>query len=115
MRFRKKETTRYEPCFQIDMWLVQGRTLNEMPRTSNSAEGWHNKIPRLLHPGIHSFISKIQKEQHYTKVTIESLISNNVFKYSSIHDLLQICKRIFDDSNYNLDAFLRAFINNLKY
>jgi len=38
MRFRKKEATRYKPCFQIDMWLVHSRTLKEMPRTSNSAE-----------------------------------------------------------------------------
>jgi hypothetical protein len=53
-----------------------------MAKTSNSAEGWHNKIHRLLstHPGIHSFISKIQKEQHETKATIESLISNKVFE-----------------------------------
>ncbi|KAL4103445.1 hypothetical protein QTP88_018822 [Uroleucon formosanum] len=38
MRFRKKEATRYEPCFLIKMWSVHSRTVNEMPRTSNSAE-----------------------------------------------------------------------------
>lgn len=39
MRFRKKEATRYEPCFPIEMWSVHIRTVNEMPRISNSAEG----------------------------------------------------------------------------
>lgn len=122
MRFRKKEATRYEPCFPIEMWSVHNRTINEMPRTSNSAEGWHNKIHLLLstHPGIHSFISKIQKEQHETEATIESLISNQVFKrkkYNEIrnNNLLEICKRIVNDSNYNLDEFMRAIANNLKY
>jgi hypothetical protein len=70
-----------------------------MPRTSNSAKGWHNKIHRLLstHPVIHSFISKIQKEQHEIEATIESLISNKVFKRRKYNetrnnDLLQIFK-----------------------
>jgi len=82
MRFRKKEATRYEPCFPIELWSVHSRTANEILRTSNSAEGWHNKIHRLLstHSGIHPFISKIQKEHHETEIAIEPLISNQVFK-----------------------------------
>jgi hypothetical protein len=39
MRFRKKEVTRYELCFPIDIWSVHSRSVNEMLRTSNSAEG----------------------------------------------------------------------------
>jgi hypothetical protein len=82
MRFRKKEAMHYESCFPIDMWSVHSRTVNEISRTSNSAEGLHNKIHVLLstHPSIYSFISKIQKEQYETEATIESLISIKVFK-----------------------------------
>jgi len=103
------------------MFSIHNRTVNEMPRTSNSAEGWQNKIHRLLstHPGIHSFISKIQKEQHETESTIESLISNQVFKRKKYNqtrnnNLLQICKRILNDSNSNLDEFMGAIANNLN-
>jgi hypothetical protein len=122
-KFRKKEATCCdEPCFPINMWSVYNRTVNEMPRTSNLAEGWRNKIHRLLstHPGIHSIISKIQKEPYETEATIELLISNKVFKKIKYNEtrnniLLQICKRIVDDSNYNLDEFMKAIANNLKY
>jgi hypothetical protein len=48
------------------------------------------------------------------------LISNKVFKKRKYNktrnnNLLQICKRIVDDSNYNLDEFTRVIANNLKY
>lgn len=47
-----------------------------MPITFIAAGSWYNKIHRLLstRPGIHSFISKIQKEQHATDATVEPLI-----------------------------------------
>jgi len=69
-----------------------------MPRTSDSAGGWHNKVHRLLstHPGIHSFIFKIQKEQHKTEASIESSISNKVFTRKSTikHGLITYCKYV---------------------
>jgi len=48
---------------------------------------------RKMLNGVLVFISKIQKEQHETEPTIESLISNRVFK-RILENLLQICKRI---------------------
>lgn len=55
MRYGKKEATHYESCFPIEMWSVHSQTIKEMPRTSNAADGWHNKIHRLLstYSGIH--------------------------------------------------------------
>jgi len=50
MWFRNNRTPKiHEPIFLPEMWSVLSRTLTGTPRTSNSAEGWHNKINRLLH------------------------------------------------------------------
>lgn len=54
MRYRNNRTPkRNEPIFPPEMWSISSRTLTGTPRTSNSADGWNNKIHRLLttHPG----------------------------------------------------------------
>jgi len=49
MRYLNNRTPkRNEPIFPPEMWSVSSRTLSGTPRTSNSAERWHNKIYRLL-------------------------------------------------------------------
>ena len=67
-----------------------------------------------------SYIVEYDILQHETEATIESLISNQVFKRKKYNqtrnnNLLQICKRIVNDPNYNLNEFMRAIANNLKY
>lgn len=48
------------------MLTVPLRILNEMPRTSNAAGGWHNKMsltPHYTHSSLLKFISGTKKEQ----------------------------------------------------
>ena len=42
-RFRRNDL-RAVPTFAIEMWNMFHRTAQEMPRTNNLIEGWHNKF-----------------------------------------------------------------------
>lgn len=53
------------------MWSVYSRTLNDLPGTSNFAEGWRKEFRRLVstHPGIYEFINDIKKKKKREKET----------------------------------------------
>ena len=61
---------RGRPLFRHSSWNVYDRVMNDLPRTTNALEGWHNTFQRSVgqcHANIWTFISCLQKE-HSPKI-----------------------------------------------
>ena len=61
------------PRYPYSMWGVYDRVQDELPRTNNSVEGWHNRFNR--HVGVHhadiwKIIDVIQKEEDLSRVEL---------------------------------------------
>ncbi|KAG1714588.1 repressor of the inhibitor of the protein kinase [Nymphon striatum] len=65
---------RRRPLFHHTLWKVHGRVVDELPRTNNSLEGWHNSFDRRVvttHPTIRRLVAKLLKEQAYNEILLE--------------------------------------------
>jgi hypothetical protein len=54
------------PIFAHSLWNCYEATLEDLPKTNNSVEGWHRGFSQLLgayHPTIWKFIDVVKKEQ----------------------------------------------------
>ena len=52
--------------FDIDIWNMYSRVLDDLPKSNNSVEGWHHSFQFSLtcdHPNIWVFLRILQKEQ----------------------------------------------------
>ena len=61
------------PRFPFSMWGVHDRVLNDLPRTNNADEGWHNRFNRHVgchHADIWKLIDVIQKEEDISRVEL---------------------------------------------
>ncbi|XP_025414333.1 uncharacterized protein LOC112686330 [Sipha flava] len=79
---KKKLITYFEETYvlgKIDIWSVYNRVRLEHSRTTNTAESWQRKLNRLTspHPGLHKFITIVQKIQAETESRIKMLISGD--------------------------------------
>ena len=110
---------RRRPTFDIDMWLVYSRVQDNLPRTNNSLEGWHNAFNKRVsvkHPTIPKLLRKIRKEQASNEILLEQAamgmnISRNNNTYVRVNERLKILVR-----NYNRNeglSFLKAIAHNL--
>ena len=67
---------RRPPTFDHMMWNVYDRVLNNLPRTTNAVEGWHNAFARSLgqsHANIWSFVDCLKREEAMTRLIITQL------------------------------------------
>ncbi|RNA22243.1 hypothetical protein BpHYR1_020437 [Brachionus plicatilis] len=71
-RYNKKIIERDEPMFAISLWNIHDRLMDDMPRTNNCCESWHNSFTGILnnHPLIYELIDALRHEQN----KIESMI-----------------------------------------
>ena len=63
---RRQRQGRKNPRFPITLWNVYNRTLNNEPRTNNSAEAGHRRFQAELnssHPSIRRFIDNLRRAQ----------------------------------------------------
>ncbi|CAF1515142.1 unnamed protein product [Adineta ricciae] len=63
---KKTRTGRKSPKFPIELWNVYDRVSENLPRTNNSIEGWHNAFAQrvsIAHPTINKLTDKIRTEQ----------------------------------------------------
>ncbi|CAF1687786.1 unnamed protein product, partial [Adineta ricciae] len=63
---KRRGTGRKSPQFPIELWNVYDRVSENLPRTNNSIEGWHNAFAQrvsIAHPTINKLTDKIRTEQ----------------------------------------------------
>ena len=61
------------PLFPYGMWGVHDRVIDDLPRTNNAVEGWHNRFNRHVgshHADIWKIIDVIKKEEDVSRVEL---------------------------------------------
>ena len=89
---------RRNAVFAPNLWNVQQRTQDGLPRTNNKLEGWHRAIQTLLdgpHPSVWRFFSAIQKEEGLQDADLTALMAGQEIqkqkkKYKDVNDRLKI-------------------------
>ena len=105
---------RGHPLFQHSLWNVYDRVINDLPRTTNAVEGWHNAFPRSVghsHANIWTFISCLQKEHSTMHLRIaQDLAAVPAAPPKRAYRLLnqQIKNIVQDYPNRNTINYLRA-------
>lgn len=92
-----------EPIYDIKFWSSYNRVLNEIPRTTNSCEGWHRNFNYQCgtsSPNIARFISVLQKVEEVVR-----------FKYIQI---TEACDLSVTNINFSYEYILKTTIKNFK-
>lgn len=114
-----RRRSRRNPIYSVSIWSVYHRTINDLPRTNNSVEGWHNafqKIVGVSHPSRCKLVSKIRKQQSQVELTIIHALSgtnprNSKTKYQELSRKLKVLV-----DGYDVEKgieFLRAIAHNI--
>lgn len=99
-------TTYVEPRFKIELWNVNSRINDCLPRTNNSVEAWHNAFSNMLskHPSIYPLVDKFREEQKKTEDLLVKLETGIQYKRKPAYILLD--DRIKEiQKNYSLANF----------
>ena len=106
--------------FPIPLWKVYDRIHEDLPRTNNSVEGWHNAFNLRVgvsHPTVRKLVEKIRKEQADNELLLEQVRAGaHVHAPKRIYRqldgrLVDIVERI--DNYHNNVTFLRFIAHNL--
>ncbi|CAF0941773.1 unnamed protein product [Brachionus calyciflorus] len=56
--------TRAKPYFAIELWSIHSRLMQDIPRTTNLVESWHNAFCKMLtsHPCVYDLVDWFRKE-----------------------------------------------------
>lgn len=72
-----------DPTFDIEIWNLNGRVKQDIPRTSNFIEGWHNRFQTFLKttkPQMWRFLLALLLEQHRTENRLENWSCTGILK-----------------------------------
>ncbi len=75
------ETTRELPLYPIELWNVNKRLHNDLPRTNNNIESWHKafELDCKKHPTINKIIEQFRLEQQNTTILYHQLVSGDLY------------------------------------
>lgn len=110
---------RTEALFPPKIWSVYDSVLENIPRTQNIVESWHNRWLHLVgpHAGVYALIEQFRKEENQVRCKIERALAGI---------LEPICKEqqkrnenikrlLLERSNLSTDEFLKGMAYNLKF
>jgi hypothetical protein len=74
-------SARKAPLFEIGVWNVYDRVVDDLPRTNNSLESWHKvfELSCKKHPTVNKIVEQFRLEQQNTSVLIDQLESGDVY------------------------------------
>ena len=116
---RTQRRRRRAPTFEIELWNCFLSTLDGLPKTNNSCEGWHRSFSSLLgasHPTIWKFIDGIKLEQSLNEMKIEQYLAGDDpppprKKYKDCSE--RILKKVQNYQNHDKISHLRGIAHNL--
>ena len=79
-RFRRS-TPRGPPLFPIELWNMFNRTPEELPRTNNNIEAWHNSFQANVsstHPTFWKFLDVLLREERIVRVRMLQIQAGHV-------------------------------------
>uniref|UniRef100_A0A6P7GX96 Uncharacterized protein LOC114343419 n=1 Tax=Diabrotica virgifera virgifera TaxID=50390 RepID=A0A6P7GX96_DIAVI len=68
------------PMFPRNLWNCFEFIEEDLPRTNNAVEGWHNSFSSILnaaHPNLWKFITGLKKEESLNRLKVEQYIAGN--------------------------------------
>lgn len=106
---------RIKPMFDIELWNVYDRVVNNMPRTNNFVEAWYGAFSSMLnkHPNVNQLIDELRKEQNNTDTTIIQLDSGRIYKRKPKY--VEIDERISNVVNNYNSKNKTEYINNICF
>jgi len=116
---RGRGSRRRRPTFAVSMWSQFERVKNDLPRTTNSLEGWHNALKGVVnkaHPSISALVVKLRLEESTVSNKVERIAAGHPAqrkkkKYQAVDERI---KRVVDAyNNDNILPFLRNIAHNI--
>ena len=118
-RFRRNASRR-PPLFHIELWNMSHRTAEDLPRTNNNIEAWHNSFQANVsfpHPTYWKFLDILLREERIVRVRILQNQAGHapVPKRSRYADCNTRILTIVDDyPNRQVMDYLRHIAHNLS-
>ena len=105
---KKRNHRRTAPLFPIDMWNSYQYVIDDLPRTNNAVEGWHNAFINRVgkhHTSMTGFIRTLQTEQG---------VNESLFEQLSIgrEDVIPKKRRKYKDYNERLKNVVSNYDSN---
>ena len=75
---RRRRRRRGGALFSSDIWDCYQAVRDDIPRTNNAVEGWHNAFARtvqIAHPTLPRLVVKLQKEQNINQMNVERMLA----------------------------------------
>lgn len=116
---RTRRHNKQAPRFPVNMW--HDRVTEDLPRTNNSLEGWHNHMQANItsfHPNIWKFLEVLKREQALTSVTINQMLAGHPVppQRKRYQDLtIRIANIVQEFKNCYVLEFLRCIAHNLQF
>jgi len=113
---------RRRPTFPHSLWSQYHRVLNDLPRTTNSLEGWHNALKGVLlnvaHPSMPAFVTKIRLEESSAAHRIERIVAGHPpqhkrKKYQDVDDRIKSIVTSYTPTN--IIQYLRSISHNISF
>lgn len=109
------------PRFPIENWNLFDRTLQNLPRTNNSVEAWHNSFKTSVachHPAVNKLIDHLKKEQGRTEIYMSKYrcgFRKNVSKSAKTYQLNERLKTLMHSYRFsNIKEYVAQVAANLS-
>jgi hypothetical protein len=81
-KVRGNPRLRKRPLFELEMWNVRARVLEDCGRTNNSIEAWHKvfEMDAAVHPTMPKLVDFFRLEQKNTEVLLAQLAAGDTYK-----------------------------------
>jgi len=112
---------RKRPNFQHSMWSQYQRVKNDLPRTTNSIEGWHNALKGVIqkaHPSMAALATKLRLEESNVAKKIERVKAGYPTKckrkkYEAVDTRIKLLVDGYDSNN--IMQYLRSIAQNIAF
>ena len=119
---QRRGRPRDRPMFPIELWNMYERTLEELPRTNNSIEGWHNRFNGNCdgsHPTLWKLLKSFKREESLVRAEIFQLIGGHPVvqkrKYAECAARVLNIVEDYPQRRGNVINYLEAIAYNLSF
>ena len=119
---QRRGRARAAPMFPIPIWNMFRRTDEDLPRTNNHIEGWHNRFSLNVdgaHPTLWKFIESLKREESVVRAEIAQVFGGHpVTQAKKYADCAQRIKNIvtaYPARRVDIIRYLRSISMNLSY
>lgn len=97
VRGRGQRQRREEAQFPIEVWNVREHVLNDLPRSNNAVEGFHNAL-RLsttsVHPNIWKLCNSLQKEEGLCQTKVAHINRGDLKTKKKIYQVIDAIEKL---------------------